>query len=267
MQEKSGLHAVKQLLVFAVVFSLASLPGPLSGSFYHFPSVHAASVVPNSPWYPAGPAMNTETVNIFSSTTDELSALCAGTIDLTDFSVAGLSTSCPVSMTTPVSARNYYEIEFNLGNNFWGVPFQFGNNSGGVQIRQGIAHLFDKLVFTNTDPDIAYKSIPIDNPLPPSNGGLPTANPCGWDTLFPETGSICTVEAPGGVAYHIAPASGLCGNEASQAVCQYPWMQGFASMDFCAAAQHFITAGLAKGKDAKTVSSQGSISQLSHHIH
>jgi hypothetical protein len=195
--------------------------------------------------------MNTELVNIFSSGAAESSALCAGSIDLTDISTGPLPCS-NAALTTPVSSHDYFEIEFNLGNNFWGVPFQFGNSASGVQIRQGIAHLFDKNVFVNNDPSIAGRSISIDNPLPPSDG-LPAANPCGWDSLFPESGSSCVVGAAGGLAYHLASASGLCGNETVQAACLFPWMPGFASPDFCAAAQHFIAAGLATGKDTNCV--------------
>jgi len=254
-ENRPGFYAARLILMFGIAFSLAVLPGSLS-SPSQLPRIPMANAcvgcVANSSWYPSGPAMNTELVNIFSTGAAEISALCAGSIDLTDIPTASLPCS-NAALTTPVSSHDYFEIEFNLGNNFWGVPFQFGNNASGVQIRQGIAHLFDKNVFVNTDPAIAGGSISIDNPLPTSNGGLPAAIPCGWDQLSLESGSNCVVSAAGGLAYHLAPASGLCGNETVQAACQFAWMQGFGSSDFCAAAQHFIAAGLATGKDTNCV--------------
>jgi hypothetical protein len=202
--------------------------------------------------------MNTETVNIFLDQSSELNALCSGAIDLTDFPLPGspspiLPISCPNVVTTqPVSANNYFEIQFNLANNFWGIPFQFGNNASGTQIRQGIAHLVDKTTFASTVPTSAGPLVAVDDPVP-SSDGLPAANPCAWDTSFPQSGGNCIVGAPGGTSYHIAPASGQCGNETVQSACQFAWMPGFASIDFCAAAQHFINAGLAKGKDSNCV--------------
>ncbi len=263
MKEKSSLQStVRLLIVFTISFSLASLPGPLSPTlrFGDVPVANASllSAVPNSPWYPAGAATNTEVVNIFASSSSELSALCSGLIDLTDFPFPQTlpQNLCPnignIAISTPVSDHTFFDIEFNLGNNFWGVPFQFGNNASGVQIRQGIAHLFDKTVYTSNDPDLAGRSITVDDQVLPGEG-LPAANPCAWDPLFPETGTSCIVGAPGGLSYHIASASGLCGTETSKLACQYPWMQGFGSRDFCAAAQHFVAAGLGTGEDANCV--------------
>lgn len=257
-----GAINLKLLVVIAVTISLAALPGPLSGYLPFLPSVQLARAsVPTAspqPWYPAGPAMNTELVNIFGAGTLELSALCSGAIDLTDFPIptgsSPMQGTCPNAVaTSAVPSNDYFEIEFNLANNFWGVSFQFGNNLSGVQLRQGLAHLVDKQKFINTDAGLLGNAFAIDNPVSPSNTELPGANPCGWDASFPQSGSNCIVGAPGGTAYHVSPASGLCGTETSQTACQFSWMPGFASSDLCAAAQHFINAGLATGEDSNCV--------------
>jgi len=53
------LAVVRILLVFAVVLSLASLPGPLATHFIlpAVPTVRADNA-PLEKWYPAGPAMD-----------------------------------------------------------------------------------------------------------------------------------------------------------------------------------------------------------------
>ena len=160
-----------------------------------------------------------------------------------------------VSVTSPVSAHAYLEIQFLLANNFWGVDFQFGNNTSGVQIRQGIAHLMDKTSFVVNDPNVAGQGTAVDNPVPLTNGGLPAPNSCLWDTAFIESGTNCVVGAPGGTAYHLATATGV----------NYPWQPALGSLDFCAAAQHFINAGLASGKDSTTCVLGGISSTVTTH--
>jgi len=144
------------------------------------------------------------------------------------------------------------EIEFNLAQNFWGCYFDLGSNSTqqsglpsncGQQIRKGIAHLIDKTVFSAREPAVSGYSVPIDNPLPGDNSGLPAPNPCSWDSSFVQNDSGCKVGASGGEAYHLASATGV----------NYAWQSSLGSADFCAAAQHFVNAGLATGKDHKCV--------------
>jgi hypothetical protein len=259
MQENSGLLMVKLLLVFAVVFSLANLPGPLSGSTYHLPSLHLANAcvgcVPDSPWYPAGSSMDTEVVDIFSSAGNELSALAGGTIDLTDSPLPPLFCAPIVgcsnlAVTNPVSSTSEFEVEFNQANQFWGVPFQFGNAAKGIQIRQGIDHLVDRAAFVANDPNLGGNAMAIDNPVTPSDG-LPTPNACGWDVFAnaTETGSNCVVGGDGintgGTAYHLATAC-------TASPCPGPtvWSPGPGSPDLCIAANHFIAAGIATGHNA-----------------
>lgn len=136
-------------------------------------------------------------------------------------------------------------IDFNMANNFWGCQFRLTLSNCGTSIRQGIAHLIDKTVFANNEPLVAGYASPVDNP---AGFETPTPNPCLWDTLYPQTGlPQCTVgptnNSPGGgVAYHLATATGV----------NYPWQPALGSPDFCAAANHFVNASLATGRDPTT---------------
>jgi len=155
-------------------------------------------------------------------------------------------------VTSPISEKSEFEIEFNQANTFWGVPFQFGNALKGIQIRQGIDHLVDRAAFAANDPNLGGNAVAIDNSAPPSDGLL-TPNACGWD-LFPnatETGPNCVVGNAngintGGTAYHLAPACTLPPNCSGPTV----WNPGPGSPDLCIAANHFIAAGIATGHNA-----------------
>jgi len=235
---------IRFFLVFAITLSLLTLPGPIGGQ----PVAVHANPAPVENWYPSGPAFNTLTTPFFTDENSEFVCLQTPTpcIDLTDWPlsptlVAQLITNPGLFVTSPISAKEYFELEFHLGTNFWGCQMNYGNSACGRDIRQGIAHLVDKTVFTNTQADIAGLAIPNDNPYPPSTG-LPQPNPCAWDPLFPRTGQNCNVGSPGGTAYHLAPATGVT----------YAWQPVLGSLDFCAAASHFIAAGLATGKDSVT---------------
>ena len=193
--------------------------------------------------------MNTEQAIIFTDETAEFNSLqsASPTIDLTDWPltqslVPPLSTSPNFLVSSPISSHSYFEIEFMLANNFWGVNFNYGNDPNGIQIRQGISHLIDKVKFVINDPNIGGAGTAIDNPVPPSNGGLPTANPCGWDASFVESGANCIVGAPGGTSYHLGSAAGV----------NFAWQPALGSPDFCAAAQHFVNAGVASGMNSST---------------
>ncbi len=208
--------------------------------------VHANSA-PNEKWYPSGPEFNTLTTPFFTDENAEFLGLQSGSIDLTDWPlspslVQSLVPNQGFYVTSPISAKEYFELEFHLGTNFWGCSMNFGNSQCGLNIRQGIAHLIDKNIFVNTEGDIAGQAIANDNPYPPSTG-LPSPNPCAWDPLFPQTGSSCQVGGPGGTAYHLQSAAGV----------NYAWQPALGSPDFCAAAKHFIAAGLASGNNTSCV--------------
>ncbi len=283
----------KTLIIVLVVFSLASFPGPLLKGL-GFPALSLASANPAptpcnvgpSPgpasecWIPAGPAIDTLQIPIFTDSTAEFTCFTAPTpcVDVTDAPlpppiISSLLSSPNYFVTSPVSVHSFYDIQFMLANNYWGCNFNFGNNNTGTfpdcgaQIRQGISHLVDKVSFTNNQPSIAGHSQPIDNPLPLNNGGLPTPNACSWDKGFPETGTGCVVGASsgtnpatpftGGTAYHLAAAAFNNGFAFNQ--------PGLGSADFCAAAQHFINAGLATRRDPTTCVLAGISSTVTTH--
>ncbi len=223
------------------------------------------------PWVPAGPAVNIFLSTSYKGAVDEfITGLQGGQIDavdetLTPSEVSSLGgASCPTAnpvvfyCTLPIVEYGYSGIAFNLAGNLWGIPLSFGNSAKGIEVRQGIAHLMDKIQFALNDPFCAGKCIPIDNPLPPCgfsfatssgptcvNGGASNPDPCGWDPQFNEatigTPGICEVGAPGGTAYHLAQGQGTtCGRA-------YSYYQCPGSSDFCAAAIHFWDVGLASG--------------------
>ena len=221
------------------------------------PVAHA-SQAPSENWYPSGPAFNTYVTPFFADENAEFNCLQTGCVDLTDWPLSptlvnGLLSNPNIYITNPISAKEYFELEFHLGTNFWGCPMTYGNSACGKDIRQGVAHLVDKTLFTSSQGDIAGAAIPNDNPYPPSTG-LPSPNPCSWDPLFPQTGSSCVVGAVGGTAFHLAAATGV----------NYPWQPALGSPDFCAAATHFVAAGLATGKDATTCALTGIASAVTN---
>jgi hypothetical protein len=251
-QRLTLLSFIRVVALFAVILSLVSMPVP----FTSVPVVRA-NQAPVEAFYPAGPAMDTLVTPIFVDENAEFTALQVGSIDISDWPLTPglISTFQPSSsffVTAPISATEYFELEFHLGSSFWGCNMSFGGSACGKDIRQGIAHLVDKNVFTSSQPDIAGVSIPVDDPVPPSVG-LPAANPCGWDAAHPQSGSNCIVGATGGTAYHLLTATGVL----------FPWQPALGSPDFCAAADHFISAGLATGKDPTTCQLSGITSSVS----
>ncbi len=183
-------------------------------------------------------------------------------IDLTDSPLSSdlVSSLTPQSSYLVTQPRyvGFSEVEFNLANNFWGCDFALGSNSApncGQQIRQGIAHLVDKTKFVASEPWLKGYGSPIDNPFP-AGGGIATPNACNWDSLFSESGPGCVVgtgdpsqnsQYTGGTSYHISSATGsVHGLQA--------WQPYYGDADFCAGADHFITAGLATGKNPITSS-------------
>jgi extracellular solute-binding protein (family 5) len=208
--------------------------------------------------------MNTELALIFTDVAAEYTNLMSASpsIDFPDSpippsQILSLINSPNFVVTDAVGQTGYYEIQFMLANNFWGCNFNFGNALCGVEIRQGIAHMFDKTKFTTTDPNLAGASTAIDNPVPTTSaGGLASPNPCGYDTSFPQSGTACVVGAPGGTAYHLSAATGANG---------LPWLAAPGSSDLNAAAQHFVNAGLATGFNLTTSVLTGISSSVASH--
>jgi hypothetical protein len=254
---------VKLLIVFAVAFSLASLTGPMASHFI-LPGISPANAIAQTPchvstggggcsdyWVPAGSAEDTFVATIFTDEQSEFTNIqsASPSIDMTDWPLTPALTptftsSSSFQITSIISAAGNYEIQFMLANNFWGVNMNYGNDPNGVQIRQGIWHMIDTASFANSEPSLSGQAVALDSPNPTDNvGGLPAANPCGWDKAFPETGTNCIVGAPGGTAYHLGSAAGAGG---------FVWNQAPGSADMNAAAQHFVNAGIATGFNPST---------------
>src|SRR5438132_1525559 len=72
--------------------------------------------------------------------------------------------------------------------------------------------------------------------------GLPAADPCRWDTKYAESSTTnCVVGAPVGSAYNCS-FSAACPTGTPTGTTSFAWQAPIGSPDFCAAAQHFITA-------------------------
>ncbi len=246
----------KLLAVFAITFSLAVLQGPLtSQQVLPIVPLGHASLAPVERWYPAGPAMDTLVYKIYVDENAEFTGLQNGEIDLSDWPltpalISTLNLDPNFFVTAPISDTGYFELQFHLGANFWGCQMNFGNSACGRDIRQAFAHSLDKTVFTSTQAAIAGVSVPIDNPVPPAVD-LVFPNPCSWDATHVQTGSNCVVGeggTTGGVAYHLAQAVSCNTGGSCPSVPSRLWTPGLGTPDFCAAADHFIAAGLATGK-------------------
>ena len=244
--------AAKLLLSFALVLSLSSVPSfNTSQNIPLLPAAYA-STAPTEPWYPAGPAMDTLTYPIFNDEAAEFTAIQTNPspIDFTDWPldpalIASLSGNPNFQVTSPISDTGYFELEFHMGQNFWGCQFNYGNAACGTHIRQAFAHGLDKNIFVSTE--LQGNVQPIDNPVPPIVA-LNTPDPCAWDATHVQTGTGCQVNGVGGTAYHLGPAtSGNCASTPT-----FAYTPGCGTLDFCAAADHMIAAGLAAGKDQTT---------------
>ena len=211
-------------------------------------------------WYPAGSQMETLNVSTFTSSSAMVNALLANQIDSEDSPLTATqqgsgsgdvncASNTAVLCSAPVPDHGYFEIQFNLANILWGIPMRYGNTAAGVELRQGVAHLFNKQSFVTNNPAcLSITCIPNDDAVPVcttsggcTNGGLLAANPCGWDTKYVETSTNCVVGAPGGTAYN-CNYSTACPTGTVTGATTFPWQAAIGSPDFCAAAQHFISA-------------------------
>src|SRR5256714_1739248 len=251
--------AVRLLLTFAIVFSLVSLPSALSSNFNlpNIPVVKAQQETSYGSWYPAGAQERTMSISQgYGISSTCLGWLSTNQVDACDWPLTATEqNSCAgntgILCSLPVPDHGYFEIEFNLAGVIWGIPMDYGNSAAGIELRQGFAHLFNKQSFTNNAAcaGTGIVCVPNDSPVPVctttagcTNGGLPTANPCGWDTKYTETSpGNCVVGAPGGTAYNCS-FSTACPTGTVVGATTFPWQAAIGRPDFCAAAQHFIPA-------------------------
>jgi len=253
---------LRLLLTFAIVFSLVSLPSVLSNNFIlpNIPIVRAQQETTSGSWYPAGAQEQTLSISQGDGASiTQVEWLLTNKVDSEDWpltatqqgaSTVNCSGNVNVLCSLPVPDHGYFVIEFNLANVLWGVPMQYGNSAAGVELRQGMAHLLNKQSFaTNNAACLGVACVPNDQAIPActvsvgcTNGGLYAANPCGWDTKYNESSSTnCVVGAPGGTAFN-CNFSTTCPTGTVSGTTTFPWQAQIGSADFCAAAQHFITA-------------------------
>ncbi len=258
------MPALRLLLILTIAFSLVSLPGVLSSNFVlpSIPVVRAQQETTSGSWYPAGAQEQTLSISQGDGASGtQVGWLLTGRVDSEDWPLTASQqgsgaggVNCPgntaVLCSLPVPDHGYFEIEFNLANVLWGIPMQYGNSAAGIELRQGIAHLFNKQSFAaNNIACLGVACVPDDQPIPActisvgcTNGGLYAANPCGWDTKYNESSSTnCVVGAPGGTAYN-CNFSTTCPTGIVTGTTTFPWEAQIGSPDFCAAAQHFIQA-------------------------
>src|SRR3989440_1191134 len=256
------MPVIRTLIIFVIAFSLVSLPSVLSSDVFlpKIPVVRAQQETSAGLWYPAGAQEQTLSISQGDGAVGtQVSWLLTNQVDSEDWpltatqqgaSTVNCSGNANVLCSLPVPDHGYFEIEFNLANVLWGMPMQYGNSAAGIELRQGIAHLFNKASFTANNPACPSTVCnPNDSPIPVctitagcGNGGLPAANPCGWDTKYAESSTTnCVVGAPGGSAYNCS-FSAACPTGVPTGTTTFAWQAQIGSPDFCAAAQHFITA-------------------------
>ncbi len=216
---------------------------------------------PGTRWVPAGPMVDRLRFQIYSDSAAEFNDFQSSTsgtgLDIADALVPagllnGFQTDTRVLMTTPVQQYNVYGLDFNMLNNFWGVPFRSGDDPTrlSIHIRQGIAHLISRTGFIINvlggkgdradcfTPRLQIVKSGILCPLPseppiPFNGDIPRWDMCSFDTLV-----LTPRYPPCQSAYYLGSQSDATG------------VVNVGSPDFCAAADHFIAAGLATAKNA-----------------
>src|SRR5467141_4391157 len=152
------MPVVRTMIIFAIAFSLVSLPSVLSNNFslQSIPVVRALQETSGS-WYPAGAQEQTLSISQGDgSSITQVNWLLTNQVDSEDWpltatqygsSTLNCSGNANMICSSPVADKGYFELEFNLANVFWGIPMQYGNNPAGLQLRQGMAHLINKAAF------------------------------------------------------------------------------------------------------------------------
>ncbi len=235
---------VKIPVLTAIIVLTTVLAIPLATRTVH--AIPGNSVdSPANIWYPYGGLVHNLQFNFYSTETVEFTNFELGHVDVTDWELPTSKFASydanPDFVLTPTQGQfGMFGVYYNGAASTWanwgcdwdtGTPFtstrQTYVTACGIQVRQALAHLFDRPRFI-TDSVIqgAAQALADDSPPAKDPSGSPLATQCLWDTLHPSCIS----------AYNIAPDPG-----------------GFAapgSPDFCAAADHVIAAGIASGKTA-----------------
>src|SRR3989475_13241653 len=131
------MAAVRTMIIFAIAFSLVSLPSVLSANL-HLPSipvVRAQQEASYSSWYPAGAQEQTLSISQGDGASiTQVNWLLTNQVDSEDrpltatqqgASTVNCSGNANVLCSLPVPDHGYFEIEFNLANVLWGIPMQY----------------------------------------------------------------------------------------------------------------------------------------------
>src|SRR6266436_8573982 len=237
------MPVIKTLIIFAIAFSMVSLPSVLSSNYVlpSIPAVKAQQETTSGSWYPAGAQEQTLSISQGDGASiTQVNWVLTNQVDSEDWpltatqqgaSTVNCSGNTAILCSLPVPDHGYFEIGFNLATVLWGIPMDYGNSAAGVELRQGITHLFNKQSFTaNNSACLGVACVPDDQAIPVctisvgcTNGGLYAANPCSWDTLYPESSSTnCVVGAPGGTAYN-CNFSATCPTGTVTGTTNFPW--------------------------------------------
>ncbi len=161
----------------------------------------------------------------------------------------------PIVSGTPDWMMFQVDINHDPGVSFWGISMDSssGANDAAWNIRAGIAHLLDKANFVSTYV-IGFQptALVIENPMPP-----PTAT-AQWPglALWSHSWTLSNIQAADPVPHTNGANVPISYTATSTLYNISPDPTGFATLgsdDFCAAADHFLQAGLGTGKDSNCV--------------
>ena len=270
---------VKIPLLTSIIVLTAVLAIPLTTHLVAASNGHGVDD-PANIWQPQGPyapgqagLTNRALLRFYGDPTSEFNDFVAGRLDVTDWpqpvSNFGPYVANPDFQLTPTQGQfGDFGIYFNGADNvftsttgyaaaglaaadsggpFWGCDWNSGavgttarstyNTACGIQMRQGLLHLVDRPGFATAVLNGAAQA--LADPSPPAKDPAASSHQeqCSWDTL------AGTTTASG----HTYPAN---------CISAYNFVNdptGFAtpgSLDFCAAADHIINAGLATGMNS-----------------
>src|SRR2546428_4004029 len=179
----------RTLIIFAIAFSLVILPSVLSNYFFlpSIPVVRAQQETTSGSWYPAGGQEQPLSISQGDGASiTQVNWLLTNQVDSEDWpltatqqgaSTVNCSGNANVLCSLPVPDHGCFEVQFNLATILWGIPQGYGSSAAGVELRQGIAHLFNKQSFTaNNAACLSIACVPNDQPIPvcTTTAGLPT---------------------------------------------------------------------------------------------
>src|SRR2546421_13052447 len=178
------MPVIRILVVFAIAFSLVTLPSVLSSNFV-LPSIPVVRALqePSGVWYPAGAQEQTLSISQGDGASiTQVNWLLTNQVDAEDWpltatqqgaSTVNCSGNVNVQCSLPVPDHGYFELQFNLATILWGIPQGYGSSAAGVELRQGIAHLFNKQSFTANNAACLNITCVADDQAMPVCGATP----------------------------------------------------------------------------------------------